>query len=229
MKRYTGKGVVKGIAIGKIYLYKKQNYKVVRTEVSDVNAERERFESAVETSKDQLAILYEDALKNLGEDHAAIFEIHKMILADDNYLDAVKNVIEKGFSVEYAVSVAEEQFAEMLASTDDEYLKARAADIRDISRRVLNILEGNGEDSIHTDGPVIVVAEDLTPSETVKMDKDKILAFVTVKGSPNSHTAILARGMNLPSLVNTQMELKEEMNGKMAVVDGFNGEFIIEQ
>ena len=228
MKRYTGKGVVKGIAIGKIYLYKKQNYKVVRTEVSDVNAERERFESAVETSKDQLAILYEDALKNLGEDHAAIFEIHKMILADDNYLDAVKNVIEKGFSAEYAVSVAEEQLAEMLASTDDEYLKPRAADIRDISRRVLNILEGNGEDSIHTDGPVIVVAEDLTPSETVKMDKDKILAFVTVKGSPNSHTAILARGMNLPSLVNTQMELKEEMNGKMAVVDGFNGEFIIE-
>ena len=228
MKRYTGKSVVKGIAIGRIYWYKKQNYKIVRTEVSDVNAERERFGRAVEAAKNQLGALYEDTLKNLGEEHAAIFEIHKMMLEEDTYLDAVKNVIEEGFDAEYAVSVAEEQFAEMFASMDDEYMKARAVDIRDLSGRVIRILAGIGEDGIHTDIPVIVVAEDLTPSETVKMDKDKILAFVTVKGSSNSHTAILARSMNLPSMVNTQMELTEEMNGKVAVVDGFNSEFIIE-
>ncbi|MDD6812119.1 MAG: phosphoenolpyruvate--protein phosphotransferase [Lachnospiraceae bacterium] len=228
MKRYTGKSVVKGIAVGRIYWYKKQNYKVVKTEVSEVNAERERFERAVETAKKQLAVLYEDALRDLGEDHAMIFEIHRMLLEDKDYLNAVKNVIEEGFSGEYAVDVAEEQFAKMFASMDDEYMKARAADIKDISKRLINILAGIGEDGIHTDKPVIVVAEDLTPSETVKMDKDKILAFVTVKGSSNSHTAILARSMNLPSLVNTQMELTEEMNGKMAVVDGFNGEFMIE-
>ena len=228
MKRYTGKSVVEGIAVGRIYWYKRQNDNIAKTEVSDVNVEKERFDRTVETAKKQMAVLYEDALKNLGEEHAAIFEIHKMMLEDDTYLDAVRNVIEEGFSAEYAVSVAEEQFAEMFASMDDEYMKARAVDIRDISRRVINILTGTGEAGIHTDKPVIVVAEDLTPSETVKMDKDKILAFVTVKGSSNSHTAILARSMNLPALVNTQIELTEEMNGKVAVVDGFNGEFIIE-
>lgn len=228
MKKYIGKSVVKGIAVGRIYWYKKQNYEAVKTEVLDTEAERERFESAVETAKKQLTVLYEDALDRLGEEHAMIFEIHKMMLEDEDYLDAVKNVINEGLNGEYAVSVAEEQFAEMFASMDDEYMKARAADIRDISKRVINILAGISEDGIHTDEPVIVIAEDLTPSETVKMDKEKILAFVTVKGSSNSHTAILARSMNLPSLVNTQMELKEEMNGKVAVVDGFNGEFIVE-
>ena len=228
MKRYTGKSVVEGIAVGRIYWYKKQNSKVEKTEVLDVNAETERFERAVETAKEQLAVIYEHARKNLGEDHAMIFEIHKTMLEDKNYLDTVKNVIEEGFNGEYAVSVAEEQFTAMFASMDDEYMKARVADIGDISIRLINILAGIGEDGIQTEKPVIVVAEDLTPSETVKMDKDKVLAFVTVKGSSNSHTAILARSMNLPALVNTQMELAEEMNGKMAVVDGFNGEFMIE-
>lgn len=228
MKKYTGKSVLKGIAVGRIYWYKKQNYEVTKTEVTDSKSEIRRFENAVEKAKEQLSALYEDALKNVGEDHAMIFDVHKMMLEDGDYLDAVKAVIEEGLNAEYAVSMAEEQFAEMFASMDDEYMKARAADIRDISRRVINILAGISEDGICTDHPVIVVAEDLTPSETVKMDKNKILAFVTVKGSSNSHTAILARSMNLPSLVNTKIELCEELNGKIAVVDGFSGEFLVE-
>lgn len=228
MKKYTGKSVLKGIAVGKIYWYGKQNYEVIKTSISDCKEEKQRFENAVETAKEQLTALYESALQNVGEDHAMIFDIHKMMLEDDDYLDAVKEVIEEGFNAEYAVSVAQEQFAEMFASMDDEYMQARAVDIKDISKRVIHILAGIGEDGILTDSPVIVVAEDLTPSETVKMDKSKILAFVTVKGSSNSHTAILARSMNLPSLVNTQMELSEELNGKIAVVDGFNNEFIVE-
>lgn len=228
MKKYTGKSVLNGIAVGRIYWYGKPDYEVVKTSVSDSEEEKKRFENAVESAKEQLTSLYESALQNVGEDHAMIFDIHKMMLEDDDYLDAVKEVIGEGWNAEYAVSVAEEQFAEMFASMDDEYMKARAVDIRDISRRVIHILAGISEDGILADSPVIVVAEDLTPSETVKMDKSKILAFVTVKGSSNSHTAILARSMNLPSMVNTQMELSEDMNGKMAVVDGFNGEFIVE-
>lgn len=228
MKKYTGKSVLKGIAVGRIYWYKKQDYEVVKTQVSDCEGEKQRFEKAVSTAKEQLSVLYENALKNVGEDHAMIFDIHKMMLEDDDYLDTVKSVIDEGLNAEYAVSVAQQQFAEMFASMDDEYMKARAADICDISQRVIHILAGISEDGIQAEGPVIVVAEDLTPSETVKMDKSKILAFVTVKGSSNSHTAILARSMNLPSLVNTQIELSEEMNGKIAVVDGFQGEFLIE-
>lgn len=228
MKKYFGKSVVKGIAVGRIYWYRKQGYEVAKKRVSDSEAENKRFEDAVETAKEQLSGLYEDALKNIGEDHAMIFDIHKMMLEDDDYLGAVGAVIGEGFNAEYAVSMAEEQFAEMFAAMDDEYMKARAADIRDISRRIINILAGVGENDIQTEDPVILVAEDLTPSETVKMDKSKILAFVTVKGSANSHTAILARSMNLPSLVNADIELNEDLNGKAAVVDGFNGEFLVE-
>lgn len=228
MEKYIGKSVLKGIAIGRIYWYRKQGYEVVKTQIPDSVAENKRFQDAVETAKEQLTALYENALKNVGEDHALIFDIHKMMLEDEDYLDAVQAVISEGFNAEYAVSIAEEQFAEMFASMDDEYMKARAADIKDISRRVINILAGVSEDGIHTDRPVIVVAEDLTPSETVKMDKNKILAFVTVKGSSNSHTAILARSMNLPSLINTQIELSDKLNGKVAVVDGFNGEFLVD-
>jgi len=228
LKKYIGKSVCKGIAVGKIYWYRKQSYEVVKTQISDCEAETKRFDEAVRTAKEQLTALYEDALKNVGEDHAAIFDVHKMLLEDEDYLDAAKAVISEGFNAEYGVSLAQEQFAEMFASMDDDYMKARAADIRDISARVIRILAGIGEEGIQTDSPVIVVAEDLTPSETVKMDKDKILAFVTVKGSSNSHTAILARSMNLPSLVNTQIELSEELNGKIAVVDGFHNAFLVE-
>lgn len=228
MKRYTGKSVLKGIAVGKIYLYRKRDCEVVKTRVADCEAETKRFEDAVRTAKEQLTVLYENALQNVGEDHAMIFDVHRMMLEDDDYLNAAKEVIEEGYNAEYGVSLAEEQFAEMLASMDDDYMKARAADIRDISERVIRILLGFGEEGIQTDSPVIVVAEDLTPSETVKMDRDKILAFVTVKGSSNSHTAILARSMNLPSLVHTRIELCEELDGKVAVVDGFQGEFLVE-
>ncbi len=228
MKKYTGKSVLKGIAVGRIYWYRKQSCEVIKTKIADCEAEIKRFEDAVKAAKEQLTVLYENALKNVGEDHAMIFDVHRMMLEDEDYLDAVKKVISEGFNAEYGVSLAEEQFAEMFAAMDDDYMKARAADIRDISARVIRILAGVGEEGIQTDSPVIVVAEDLTPSETVKMDKNKILAFVTVKGSSNSHTAILARSMNLPSLVNTQIELSEELNGKIAVVDGFHNEFLVE-
>lgn len=228
MAKYKGKSVLKGIAIGRIYLYKKQEYQVVKTEVPDSAAEERRLYDAIEAAKEQLTALYEEAVKNVGEDHALIFDIHKMMLDDGDYQDTIKDIISAGFNAEYAVEQAKERFAEMFSSMEDEYMRARAADIRDISQRVINILAGISDDGIQSDEPVIVVADDLTPSETVKMDKNKILAFVTVRGSSNSHTAILARSMNLPSLVNTQMELSEEMNGKVAVVDGFNGEFLVE-
>lgn len=228
MKTYAGKSVVKGIAVGRLYRYEKQAYEVVRTPISDIEKEKKRLEDAVETAKAQLTALYEEALENVGEDHAQIFDIHRMLLEDEDYLDAARAVIEEGLNAEYAVSSAMEQFSELFASMDDEYMRARAADIKDISWRVIRILAGISEDGICADSPVIVVAEDLTPSETVKMDKNKILAFVTVKGSANSHTAILARSMNLPSLVNTQLELSEELDGKMAVVDGFQGRLLVE-
>ena len=228
MEKYTGKSVLRGIAIGRIYRYEKSDYQVVKTEISDAEAEKERLFNAVETAKNQLTALYEEALANVGEDHAMIFDVHKMLLEDEDYLDAAASVVLEGYTAEYAVETAGNQFAELFASMDDEYMKARAADIKDISARVIRILAGIPEDGIQTDEPVIVVADDLTPSETVKMDKNKILAFVTVRGSANSHTAILARSMNLPALVNTKMQLTDDINGKIGVVDGFDGEFLIE-
>ncbi len=220
--------MLRGIAIGRIYRYEKSDYQVVKTEISDAEAEKERLFNAVETAKKQLTALYEEALANVGEDHAMIFDVHKMLLEDEDYLDAAASVVLEGYNAEYAVETAGNQFAELFASMDDEYMKARAADIKDISARVIRILAGIPEDGIQTDEPVIVVADDLTPSETVKMDKNKILAFVTVRGSANSHTAILARSMNLPALVNTKMQLTDDINGKIGVVDGFDGEFLIE-
>ena len=228
MEKYTGKSVLKGIAIGRIYWYQKQEYQVAQTKVQDTGAEKKRFAQAVETAQGQLSALYEEALVRAGEDHAMIFDIHKMMLEDDDYLDAVNHVLEEGFNAEYAVEMAQNQFAELFAAMDDEYMRARVADIKDISRRVIRILAGIPEDGILADEPVIVAADDLTPSETVKMDKNKILAFVTARGSSNSHTAILARSMNLPALVNTGLEAGESLNGKIGVVDGFHGEFLVE-
>lgn len=228
MDKYIGKSVLKGIAVGRIYWYQKQSYEIVKKTVADSDAEKSRFEEAIETAKDQLSALYDEALANVGEDHAMIFDIHRMMLEDDDYLEAIDSVIVEGYNAEYAVESAQNQFSELFASMDDEYMKARAADVKDISQRVIRILMGISEDGIPTDEPVILVADDLTPSETVKMDKNKILAFVTVRGSANSHTAILARSMNLPALVNTQMNPDEEWNGKVGVVDGFNGEFLVE-
>ena len=229
MDKYIGKSVLKGVAVGRVFWYKKQDYHIEKQTVSDIEAEKTRVHEAVEAAKEQLTALYNKALANVGEDHAAIFDIHRMMLEDDDYLEAIDDAVNEGTNAEYAVETAQDQFAELFASMDDEYMKARAVDVKDISQRVIRILLGITEDGIPADEPVILVADDLTPSETVKMDKNKILAFVTVHGSSNSHTAILARSMNLPALVNTAgMEPTEEWNGKVGVVDGFNGEFILE-
>ena len=228
MEKYTGKSVQKGVAIGKIYRYQKAYYQVIKTEIADTEAEKVRFMDAVETAKEQLQALYEKALDDVGYDHAMIFEVHKMMLEDDAYLTSVKNLIAERCNAEYALEMTKDQFAERFASMDDAYMKARASDIKDISARVIRILAGIPEDGIVAEEPVIVVADDLTPSETIKMDKRKILAFVTIRGSVHSHAAILARGMNLPALVNTKMDIDEEITGKTGVVDGYNGEFLIE-
>ncbi|MFR5602409.1 MAG: phosphoenolpyruvate--protein phosphotransferase [Lachnospiraceae bacterium] len=228
MIRCSGKSVLNGIAIGKVYLYKKQEYVLTQDQVSDPEAEIARFQAAKETAISQLDQLYQTALSEVGEEHAMIFDVHKMMLDDLDYLESIEGMIrDDRLNAEYAVTTTGETFAEMFASMDDEYMKARSADVLDISKRVVNILAGLGENSIVSDQPVIILADDLSPSETVQMDKSKILAFVTKNGSANSHTAILARSMNIPSLVKTDVALLEEYNGVQAVVDGFDGTFIL--
>jgi len=228
MERYIGKGVMRGIAIGRVYLYQKADIQVTDQKISDPTAEKERFLAAVEQAKAQLTRLYGEALANVGEDHAAIFDVHKMLLEDEDYLDAAAGEIDDGYNAVYAVDLAGTQFAEMFAAMDDEYMRGRAADFKDISRRVIRILLDLPEEEIRSEEPVVLVADDLTPSETVKFDKTKILGFVTVKGSANSHTAILARSMNLPALVCVDVPLADELHGKTCVVDGFEGEFLVE-
>ena len=228
MDKYVGKSVMRGIAIGRVYLYKKVDIQVTDEKVADAAAEKERFLEAVDRAKAQLTRLYDEALQNVGEDHAAIFDVHKMLLEDEDYLETAAGEIESGYNAVYAVNHAGTQFAELFASMDDEYMRGRAADIRDISQRVIRILLDLPEEEINSEEPVVIVAEDLTPSETVKLDKKKILGFVTVKGSANSHTAILARSMNLPALVNVDIALSDELHGKTCVVDGFESEFVVE-
>ena len=228
MDKYVGKSVMRGIAIGRVYLYKKVEIQVTDEKVADAAAEKERFLEAVDRAKAQLTRLYDEALQNVGEDHAAIFDVHKMLLEDEDYLETAAGEIESGYNAVYAVNHAGTQFAELFASMDDEYMRGRAADIRDISQRVIRILLDLPEEEINSEEPVVIVAEDLTPSETVKLDKKKILGFVTVKGSANSHTAILARSMNLPALVNVDIALSDELHGKTCVVDGFESEFVVE-
>lgn len=228
MDKYVGKSVMRGIAIGRVYLYKKVDIQVTDEKVADAAAEKERFLEAVDRAKAQLTRLYDEALQNVGEDHAAIFDVHKMLLEDEDYLETAAGEIESGYNAVYAVNHAGTQFAELFASMDDEYMRGRAADIRDISQRVIRILLDLPEEEINSEEPVVLVAEDLTPSETVKLDKKKILGFVTVKGSANSHTAILARSMNLPALVNVDIALSDELHGKTCVVDGFESEFVVE-
>ena len=228
MDKYVGKSVMRGIAIGRVYLYKKVDIQVTDEKVADAAAEKERFLEAVDRAKAQLTRLYDEALQNVGEDHAAIFDVHKMLLEDEDYLETAAGEIESGYNAVYAVNHAGTQFAELFASMDDEYMRGRAADIRDISQRVIRILLDLPEEEINSEEPVVIVAEDLTPSETVKLDKKKILGFVTVKESANSHTAILARSMNLPALVNVDIALSDELHGKTCVVDGFESEFVVE-
>ena len=224
-----GKSVLKGIAIGKIYLYEKQEYVLEQKQVADAEAEVARFEAAKETAIGQLDDLYEKALEEAGEEQAMIFDVHKMMLDDGDYLDAITGLIRsEKVNAEYAVHTTGEQFAAVFASMDDDYMKARSADVKDISGRVIRILAGIGDGSIASEEPVILLADDLTPSETVSLDKSKILAFVTRNGSANSHTAILARSMNIPALVQTDVELLKEYHGIDAVVDGLDGKLYLD-
>ncbi len=227
MEKFTGKSIFNGIAIGKILFYSKDGVQIFRHKVEDTDAEIARYNKAKEKAIEELNVIYEKAVKEVGEMNAAVFEVHAMMLEDDDYNDSVKNIItSQGVNAEYAVATTSDNFSKMFAEMDDEYFQARAIDIKDISERVLNILAGRSSENILGDEPVIVVANDLAPSETVQMDKEKLLAFVTEEGSSNSHTAILARTMNIPALIGIRID--REWNGKMAVVDGYNGELILE-
>lgn len=229
MVTFSGKSVLKGVAIGKLYIFKKQEYTMVKKSVEDVEAEIARFHGARLKGMDQLGKLYQKTLEEVGEEHAAIFEVHQFMLDDLDYIEAIEKLIrDEKVNAEYAVDMTGISFAETFAMMEDDYFKARCADVLDISKRVVNILAGIKESGIDSDEPVIVVADDLTPSETVQMDKSKILAFVTRFGSKNSHTAILARSMNLPSLINCDIELLDEYDGQMAVVDSFNNTLIVD-
>ena len=224
MQCFQGKSVYKGIAMGPIVVLKKDDYQVKRTRIEDPEAEVKRVDAALEKSKEQLQKLYDKAVKEVGEASAAIFEVHQMMLEDDDYLEAIQNTIRtEQVNAEYAVATTGDNFAEMFASMDDDYMKARSADIKDISERLVRNLSGQEDTDLSSIDPSVIVADDLSPSETVQMDKDKILAFVTVHGSTNSHTAILARMMNIPALIGVPMDLDELKTGMTAVVDGFEG------
>lgn len=219
-----GKSVFNGVAIGKIFVYRKADKAVSQNQVKDTAAEMARFEAAKEKAMSQLKGLYEKALKDVGEEEAMIFDVHQMLLDDLDYNESIQNIIENDkMNAEYAVFMTCEQFAAMFLSMDDDYMRGRAADVKDISERVISILNGSQVSPEAMPEPVIILAEDLAPSETVQFEKDKLLALVTQKGSANSHTAILARTMNIPSLVSTDVEVDPDYDGKMAVVDGFAG------
>ena len=224
MQYFQGKSVYKGIAMGPIVVLKKNDYQVKRTRIEDTEAEVKRVDEALKASQEQLQKLYDKAVREVGEASAAIFEVHQMMLEDEDYLEAIQNMIRtEQVNAEYAVAVTGDNFAEMFASMDDDYMKARSADIKDISERLVRNLSGQGDVDLSSIEPSIIVADDLSPSETVQMDKDKILAFVTVHGSTNSHTAILARMMNIPALIGVKMDLEAFQSGMTAVVDGFQG------
>lgn len=228
METLKGKAVYKGIALGKISVLRKTENVVKRVKIEDVDTELQRVETAKAQAIEQLGKLYEKAVKEVGEASAAIFEVHQMMLEDLDFNEAIENTIRtQEVNAEYAVASTGDSFSEMFASMDDDYMKARAVDIKDISERLVQNLSGNGDNGLDFTEPVIVVADDLTPSETVQMDKEKILAFVTVHGSTNSHTAILARMMNIPALIGVEMNLEDMQTGTEAVVDGFTGKFIL--
>ncbi len=229
MQCFQGKSVYKGIAMGPVVILKKNDYQVKRTRIEDAEAEAARVDVALKASQEQLQKLYDKAVKEVGEASAAIFEVHQMMLEDEDYLEAIQNMIRtEQVNAEYAVAVTGDNFAEMFASMDDDYMKARSADIKDISERLVRNLSGQGDVDLSSIEPSVIVADDLSPSETVQMDKDKILAFVTVHGSTNSHTAILARMMNIPALIGVKMNLEELQTGMTAVVDGFGGKVTFE-
>lgn len=229
MEQIFGKGVSKGVAAGPISFYRRASGVIPRHEVSDTAAELERFRTARETAKEQLAKLYDKALAEAGEDAAMLFEAHQMMLDDLDFVESIEGMIENDHvNAEAAVSDTGAQFAEMFAAMDDSYMQARAADIRDISARVIGILTGEGESGIVSDVPCIVAADDLAPSETVQLDKALILGFITAGGSANSHTAILARTMGIPAIIGAGDALQSEMEGKYAIIDGQTGEAVVE-
>lgn len=230
MQGYSGKSVFGGIAIGKISVYKKNEQQVKRVRTEDTKGELARYEAAKAAAVEQLQELYQKALKEVGEANAAIFEIHQKMLDDGDYNESVENIIEtQKVNAEYAVAVTGDNFAQMFRAMDDDYMRERAADVKDISERVLSILNGGQKGKVVTDEPVIIVADDLAPSETVQLEKDMVLSFVTVHGSVNSHTAILARTMAIPALIGTEeLPLDDTVDGKLAVVDGLNGKIYVE-
>ena len=229
MQCFQGKSVYKGIVMGPVAVLKKNDYQVKRARIEDPEAEVKRVEEAVEVSKKQLGRLYDKAVREVGEASAAIFEVHQMMLEDEDYLESMENMIRiELVNAEYAVAATGDNFAEMFAAMDDEYMKARSADVKDISERLVRNLSGEGDNDLSSMEPSVIVADDLSPSETVQMDKEKILAFVTVHGSTNSHTAILARMMNIPALIGVPMDLNGLKTGMTAVVDGFSGQVIFE-
>ncbi len=229
MQTYHGKSVYGGIAIGRIKLWKKADTDIACYRVKNSNEEFERFEKALLKAKNQLDELKRKAQNEVGEDNAEIFEIHKMMLEDKDYIESVENIIcNQELNAEYAVSVTAETFSAMFSSMEDHYMQARAVDVKDISERIIDILSKKDESVVSYDEPVIIVAEDLTPSETLQLDKSKILAFVTSKGSLNSHTAILARTMNIPAIIGADIISNEYIDGDLAVIDGFNGMIYIE-
>ena len=229
MQYFQGKSVYKGIVMGPVAVLKKNDYQVKRARIEDSEAEVKRVKEAVEVSKKQLGRLYDKAVREVGEASAAIFEVHQMMLEDEDYLESMENMIRiELVNAEYAAAATGDNFAEMFAAMDDEYMKARSADVKDISERLVRNLSGEGDNDLSSMEPSVIVADDLSPSETVQMDKEKILAFVTVHGSTNSHTAILARMMNIPALIGVPMDLNGLKTGMTAVVDGFSGQVIFE-
>lgn len=230
MKKFTGKGVYGAIAMGKISVFQKQDTLIQRTSVKDTEAEKARVETAKAAAAEQLQAIYEKALKEVGETNAQIFEIHMMMLEDDDYNESIQNIIDtQKVNAEYAVSITADNFAEMFSAMDDAYMQARAADVRDISDRIIANLTGNVAVQEDSGEKHIICADDLAPSETVSLDKDKVLAFVTAHGSSNSHTAILARNMNIPAVIGVGSDfLKEVQDGTEAIVDGFTGEIFVE-
>ena len=229
MQIYNGKSVFGGIAIGKISVYQKKEQQVKRVKIDDPEQEMARYEKAKAEGIKQLQGLYDKALREVGEANAAIFEVHQMMMEDDGYNESVENIIRsQGVNAEYAVATTGDNYAQMFSAKVDDYMRERAADVRDISERLLTILNGEETGAVDADEPKIIVAEDLAPSETVQLDKDKVLSFVTVKGSLNSHTAILARTMAIPALVNTSVSLESEIDGRLGIVDGANGTFYVD-
>lgn len=229
MMKFQGKGVYGAAAVGRVSIFKRQDVQVKRVKIDDAEAELARLESAKEKAITQLGDIYEKALKEVGEANAQIFEIHMMMIEDDDYNEAIIEMINgQSVNAEYAVAVTADNFAEMFSSMDDSYMQARAADVRDISNRIIACMSGCGEEALASDEKVIICADDLAPSETVSLDKDKVLAFVTAHGSSNSHTAILARNMNIPAIIGLGTDfLSRIKDGDMAVADGFTGELII--